>query len=71
MVLRLRRRTLHPCKEIKVIDWEALLEIYTLEEVLALGDLTDIEVLEFLAEEGFLRLPDIGVLDGLAKKTTP
>lgn len=53
-----------------MIDWEALLQIYSIEEILELGDLTDEDVLEFLYEEGFLILPDIGVLDGVAKKTT-
>lgn len=40
-------------------DYEAALELYTIEEILELNDLTTEECLEFLVDEGFVSLPRI------------
>lgn len=36
-----------------------ILDVYTLEEILELNDLTTEDCLEFLLEEGYLKLPPI------------
>jgi len=38
---------------------EELLQTYSLEELFELNDLTEEEVVEFLVEEGFMKLPDV------------
>lgn len=40
-----------------------VLEVYTLEEILELNDLTTEECLEFLVEEDFLSLPEVLPVD--------
>lgn len=44
-------------------DAEALLETYTLTEILEMNDLTEADALEFLIEEGFIELPEVKPLD--------
>lgn len=39
-------------------DWNALLETYSLEEILERSDLTTEEVLDVLYEMGYLKLPE-------------
>ena len=46
-----------------MIDYEALLETYTLTELIELNDLTEADALRFLVEEEFIELPDIKPLD--------
>jgi hypothetical protein len=36
-----------------------LLDVYTLEEILLRADVSDEDVLLFLVEEGFLKLPEV------------
>lgn len=41
----------------------AVLEVYSLEEILELNDLTTEDVLDYLVTQGFVRLPEIQPLD--------
>lgn len=41
----------------------AVLETYSLEEILELNDLSPEECLEFLVEEGFVELPELQPID--------
>ena len=43
-------------------DWNALLETYSLEEILERSDLTTEEVLDVLYEMGYLKLPEAAPL---------
>ncbi len=45
------------------MNYANILETYTLEEILELNDKTTEDCLEFLVEEGFVRLPSIKPLD--------
>jgi hypothetical protein len=42
-----------------VTNYSALLDVYTIEEILELNDKTPEECLEFLVEEKYIRLPTI------------
>jgi len=44
-------------------DYAAILEVYSLEEILELNDITTEEALIFLIRERFVRLPEIRPLD--------
>jgi hypothetical protein len=41
-----------------VLEIENVLDTYTLEDILELNDLTEVDVLYFLVEEEFVDLPD-------------
>jgi hypothetical protein len=43
--------------------YSTILETYSLSEILELNDLTEEDLLEFLVEEGMIKLPDIKPLD--------
>jgi len=45
------------------MNYANILETYTLEEILELNDKTTEDCLEFLVEEGFVKLPSIKPLD--------
>ena len=45
------------------MNYAAVLETYTLEEILELNDVTEEEALEYLVTQGFLELPEIEPLD--------
>lgn len=45
------------------MTYDALLEVYSLEDILELNDKTTEDCLEFLIEEGFIDLPRIKPLD--------
>ncbi len=45
------------------MNYANILETYTLEEILELNDKTTEDCLEFLVEEGFIKLPSIKPLD--------
>ncbi len=45
------------------MNYANILETYTLEEILELNDKTAEDCLEFLVEEGFVKLPSIKPLD--------
>jgi hypothetical protein len=45
------------------VDYDKLLETYSLEEIFELNDLTEAEVLEYLVDTEFLRLPQILPVD--------
>lgn len=49
--------------EIKLTDYAAILDVYSLEDILELNDLTLEEALIYLHEEGYLKLPSIKPLD--------
>ena len=40
-------------------DYSAILETYTISELLELNDLTDEDVLKLLVESGYVALPEI------------
>lgn len=42
---------------------EALLDVYTLAEILEMNDLTEADALEFLLAQGFIELPEIRPLE--------
>jgi len=44
-------------------DYSALLEVYTIEEILELNDITPEELLIFLHEERFIKLPKTKALE--------
>lgn len=44
-------------------SYTAILETYSLEDLLELNDLSVEDALEFLVEEGFLELPEITPLE--------
>lgn len=44
-------------------DYSAILETYSLQELLELNDLTEEEALDYLVTQGFLKLPEITPLD--------
>lgn len=44
-------------------DYTAILEVYTLEDILELNDLTTEECLSFLVENEFINLPTIRPID--------
>jgi len=44
-------------------DYSAVLEVYSLSDILELNDITEEEALETLVEQGFLRLPEIRAID--------
>jgi len=44
-------------------DYAAVLEVYTLSDILELNDITEEEALEHLVEQGFLSLPKIRPLE--------
>lgn len=46
-----------------VTDYAAILDVYTLEEILELNDMTTEEALELFVTQGFLRLPYIKPLE--------
>lgn len=43
--------------------YSATLDVYTLEEILELNDLTTEDALEFMVDEKYITLPDIQPLD--------
>ena len=45
------------------MSYSAILDAYSLEEILELNDLTTEDCLEFLVEEGFVSLPEIKPLE--------
>ena len=45
------------------MSYTAILNTYSIEDILELNDLTTEECLEFLHEEGFVDLPDIKPLE--------
>jgi hypothetical protein len=45
------------------MNYDTLLNVYTLEELLELNDKTTEECLEFLVEEKYIKLPTIKPLD--------
>lgn len=45
------------------MNYATILETYTLEEILELNDKTTEDCLEFLIEEGFVKMPLIKPLD--------
>lgn len=45
------------------MNYETVLETYSLEEILELNDVTEEEALEFLVTQGFLELPEVQPLD--------
>jgi hypothetical protein len=40
------------------MDYQLILETYSLEEILELNDITQEEALIFLVDQGFLNIPD-------------
>lgn len=50
-------------REILIISFSAVLDVYDLEQILELNDKTTEECLEFLVEEGYVELPRIKPLD--------
>lgn len=46
-----------------ISEYSAILDTYSIEDILELNDLTTEDLLEFLVEEGFVKLPDIRPLD--------
>lgn len=45
------------------MSYATILETYTLEDILELNDKTTEDCLEYLVEEGYVRLPNIKPLD--------
>lgn len=45
------------------MSYATVLETYSLEEILELNDLTAEDCLEFLVEEGFVKMPDVEPLE--------
>lgn len=45
------------------VTYAAILEVYTLEELIELNDLTEEDALDYLVTQGFLKLPRIKPLD--------
>jgi len=46
-----------------VTEFSAILDTYSLSEILELNDITEEEALDFLVTQGFLELPEIKPLD--------
>jgi hypothetical protein len=46
-----------------VPPYATILETYSLQEILELNDLTEEDLLEYLVEEGMVKLPEIRPLD--------
>ena len=49
----------------------ALLEAYTFSEILEMNDLTEEDALEYLAEHGVIKLPEIVPLTLWLRRNTP
>ena len=45
------------------MNYAAILDVYSLEEILELNDLTTEDALEFMVEEEFVKLPSITPLE--------
>jgi hypothetical protein len=45
------------------VSYAAVLDVYDLEEILELNDITNEEALDFLVTQGFIELPRIKPLD--------
>jgi len=45
------------------VNYAAILETYSLEEIFELNDTTEEEVLDFLVTQGFLKLPEVTPLE--------
>lgn len=45
------------------INYTAILDVYSLEDILELNDVTTEEALEFMVEEDFIKLPVIKPLE--------
>lgn len=45
------------------MTYAAVLDVYSLEEILELNDLTTEDCLEYLVEEGYVKLPSVKPLD--------
>lgn len=45
------------------VNYATILEVYSLEELLELNDITNEECLEYLVDQKFLKLPKITPLD--------
>lgn len=45
------------------MNYAAILDVYSLEEILEQNDLTTEDALEFMVEEEFVKLPDITPLE--------
>lgn len=48
---------------LKLTDYAAILDVYSIEELLELNDLTTEDLLIYLVEEGYLSLPSIKPLE--------
>lgn len=44
-------------------DYAAILDVYSIEDILELNDLTTEDLLIYLVEEGFLSLPNVKPLE--------
>lgn len=47
----------------ELTDYTAILDVYSIEDILELNDVTTEDCLEFLVEEGFVNLPKIKPLE--------
>lgn len=50
-------------RSLLTLNYAALLETYSLNEILELNDLTEEDILEFLHVEGYVDLPEIKPLE--------
>lgn len=50
-------------RSLPTLNYAALLETYSLNEILELNDLTEEDILEFLHVEGYVDLPEIKPLE--------
>lgn len=45
------------------MTYAAILDVYTIEEILELNDKTEEDLLEYLVDQGYVKLPTIKPLD--------
>lgn len=58
-----RSSSLFIARSLRTLNYAALLETYSLSEILELNDLTEEDILEFLHVEGYVILPEIKPLE--------
>lgn len=62
-LLRYGYHALHNWKVRTTITYASILEVYTLEDILELNDKTEEDCLEYLVDQGYVKLPQIQPLE--------
>jgi len=63
MVLRTHTQLWRRQTDLSLVDCAKILEVYTLEEIFEINEIPEEEVLLFLLEQKFIRLPEVLPVD--------